>query len=144
MATSSTDFPARGTVVSAADGFVVINPTGTNYEVKLTVPKGDAPTAGRVDGLVRVTGRKLLTVPSGGNFVVPIKGPPRIIQGRVKYLDQTTMVVHCGLQVIVTLPTSDSSYDLASGGLAVGSLVNVTVLPGGSFEWINVPVATAV
>jgi hypothetical protein len=143
MPSSSTDYPARGTVVSAAEGAVVINPTGTSYEIKLTVP-ANGPTGGRVDGLVRATGRKLLTVPSGGNFVVPIKGPPRIVQGRVKYLDQTKMVVQCGLPVIVTLPTSDSAFDLSSGGLAVGSLVNVTLLPGASFEWVNVPVAGAV
>ncbi len=139
MAISSTDFPARGSVISADGGAVVINPTGTSYEIKLTTTA--APAAGRVDGLIRATGRKLLTVPSGGNFVVPIKGTPRIVQGRVKYLDQTTMVVHCGLPVIVALPTSDSAFDLSSGGLAVGQLVNVTLLPGASFEWINAPVA---
>ena len=143
MASSSTDFPARGTVVRAAAGAVVLNPVNTSYEIKLTIPAG-GPTAGRVDGLVRGTARKLWTIPSGGNFVAPIMGPPRIVQGRVKYLDQTTMVVQCGLPVIVTLPTSDSAYDLGSGGLAVGSLVNVTLLPGATFEWVNAPVATAV
>lgn len=134
---SSTDFPARGTVVRTEAGAVIFNPANTSYEVKLTTAT-DAST-GRADALVRATGRKLLTVTSGGNFVSPIFGPPRIIQGRVKYLDQTTMVVHCGMPVIVTLPTADAAIDLAGGGLAVGVMVNLTLLPGASFE----PIATA-
>jgi hypothetical protein len=135
MASSSTDFPARGNVVRADAGGVVFNPVGTSYEVKLAVPGGyGGPTGGRVDGVVRATARKVYTIASGGNFVAPIFGPPRILQGRVRYLDQTTMVLSCGMPVIVTLPASDSAFDLANGGLAVGSLVNVTLLPGASFE----------
>ncbi len=144
MATSSTDFPARGNLVRAEPGAVVLNPVSTNYEIKLTSPADySGPVAGRVDGYVRATARKVWTVASGGNFVAPIFGPPRIVQGRVRYLDQTTMVVSCGLMVIVSLPASDSAFDLTSGGLAVGSLVNVTLLPGASFEPATAPTAAA-
>ena len=144
MATTSTSFPARGNVLRAEAGVVVFNPANTSYEVKLTAAAGYAgPTAGRVDGLVRATARKLYTIASGGNFVAPIFGPPRILQGRVRYLDQTTMVLSCGMPVIITLPASDSAFDLANGGLAVGALVNVTLLPGASFELAPVAVATA-
>ena len=144
MATSSTDFPSRGNLVRAEPGGVVFNPVSTNYEIKLASPAPYAgPPAGRVDGRVRATARKLWTIASGGNFVAPIFGPPRIVQGRVRYLDQTTMVVQCGLSVIVSLPTSDSAFDLTSGPLALGALVNVTLLPGATFELVTAPTAAA-
>ena len=144
MATSSTDFPARGNLVRAEPGAVVFNPVSTNYELRLASPPGYAgPVAGRVDGLVRATARKLWTVAGGGNFVAPIFGPPRVVQGRVRHLDQAAMVVSCGLMVVVTLPSSDAAFDLAGGGLAVGSLVNVALMPGASFEPTAAPTAAA-
>jgi hypothetical protein len=130
---SSTDFPARMELLHFEAGAAVVKPAGTNYQVKLAVP------AGRAYGLVRATARKLWTVTSGGNFVAPIFGPPRIVQGRVRYLDATSMVVGCGFPVIVTLPASDSAFDLAGGALAVGALVNVTLLPGATFEAVAAP-----
>ena len=44
------------------------------------------------------------------------------------------MVVQCGLTVHVTLPAADAAYDLSSGPLAVGALVNVALLPGATVE----------
>ena len=143
-AVTSSDFPARGNLIRGDGGAVVFQPVGTNYEVKLGVGAGYAgPVAGRVDGWVRATARKLYTVTSGGNFVAPIFGPPRTLQGRVRYLDQTTMVLQCGLSVVVTLPTADSAYDLAGGPLAHGALVNVALLPGATFELATAPTAAA-
>lgn len=132
---SSTDFPARGKVIRVEDSFVIFAPAGTNYEIKLATPsRYDGPVGVLIDGLVKASGRKLWTVPAGGNFVTPIFGPTRIVQGRIKFLDQQTMVVQAGLPVIVTLPAADSAYDLASGALSVGVLVNATILPGASFQ----------
>ena len=142
---SPADFPARGNLIRGADGAVVFNPVSTNYELKLAVGGSYAgPITGRVDGLVRATARKLYTISSGGNFAAPIMGPPRIVQGRIRYLDQTTMVVSCGLPVLVTLPSADSACDLAGGPLAVGQLVNVALLPGATFDLVTAPTAAAV
>jgi hypothetical protein len=52
----------------------------------------------------------------------------------VKYLDDQTMVVQAGAPVIVDLPSADSAYDLNNGPVAVGALVNCTILPGASFS----------
>ena len=46
-----------------------------------------------VEALVRVRARKVWTVPSGGLFVAPIFGPPRIVQGRVRALDEHEIVI---------------------------------------------------
>ncbi len=132
---SSTDFPARGKVIRVEDSSVIFSPSGTNYEIKLaTTSRYDGPVNTLIEAWVKASSRKLWTVPSGGNFVSPIFGPTRIVQGRIKYLDQTTMVVQAGLPVIIALPAADSAYDLSSGALSVGILVNSTILPGASFE----------
>jgi hypothetical protein len=126
---------AIGKVLSAGDGTVVFNPAGSNYELKLAAP-GYAGGAGGppVRGIIRVTARKVWTVPSGGNFIAPIFGTPRTIQGRVRSIETGRMVVHAGCQIWVNLPDNDIVYDLARGPIRVGAIVNVTALPGATFE----------
>jgi len=136
-----TDFPARGRITSFADGKITFQPTGTNYEFHLQVPAGFAAEVGSlVDGLIRVNGRKVYSVPSGGNFVAPIFGPPKIIQGRVKFASEKQVVVQAGVPIVAELPGDESAVDLHSGGIAVGTLVNVVALPGAKFELIGVAV----
>ena len=126
---------ALGKVLSAGDGAVVFNPAGTNYELKLVAPGYAGPVHGPpVRGILRVTARKVWTVPSGGNFIAPIFGPPRTIQGRVRSIDGNRMVVHAGCQIWVDLPDNDIVYDLACGPIRVGGIVNVSALPGATFE----------
>ena len=135
VAAAVAEFPARGKVVRAGADTLVFNPVGTNYEIKLACPTAWAGPVGQVvPVVVRASARKLWTIGSGGNFVAPIFGPPRIVQGRVRHLDQTTIVVQCGLTVYVTLPTGEAAIDLGSGPLAVGALVNVALLPGATAE----------
>jgi hypothetical protein len=136
---SITDFPARGRITAVADGKVTFQPSNTNYELSLAVAKDFAGTVGSlVDGVIRVAARKLYTVPSGGNFVSPIFGPPRTIQGRVKFVDSKTLVVQAGVPIAVDLPADDNALDLHEGGIGVGTLVNVVGLPGARFELVCV------
>src|SRR4051812_30728280 len=106
---SPNDFPTRGRVIAVKDGYVVFRPRDTTYEMHLKTAKPytgavDAP----VDALVRLQARKVYTVPSGGNFISPIFGPPKTVQGRVRYLDERTLVIQAGAKVIVELPGADS------------------------------------
>ena len=73
-------------------------------------------------------------MPSGGNFVAPITGQPRTIQGRVRAIEPGRIVVHAGTNFDVAIPDSDAVCDLANGPIAVGRMVNVTALPGATFE----------
>lgn len=129
------DFPARGRVTAVNDNGVTFVPEGTNYELHL---KTLAPFTGLmnkpVNGYVRAQARKIWTVSSGGNFITPIFGPPRIVQGRIRHLADGTMVLHAAAPVILELPTGANSIDLPTGALAVGSLANATLLPGATFE----------
>ena len=130
-----TDYPASGKILSIEDDAILFNPANTTYELRLlTAGRFDGPVNERITGLIRVTARKLYTVPSGGNFISPIFGPPRTIQGRIRYLDEKQMVVQAGVPVIVELPTADSASDMANGQLAIGTMVNVVALPGALFD----------
>src|SRR3954452_14887629 len=131
----ATTVAARGKVTALKDGVVRFTPSGTNYELHLLVAPGFVAAAGRlVQGSIRVQARKVWTVPSGGNFISPIFGPPRTIQGRVRALDERTMVVQAGVPILVELPADETGYDLANGPIAVGVMVNVVALPGARFE----------
>jgi hypothetical protein len=88
-----------------------------------------------VEGVIRVKARKAYTVPSGGNFITPIFGPPRIIQGRVRGVDGNGIVLHAGVAIQVELPAEASAVELANGSIAVGgAMVNVVALPGATFQ----------
>ena len=133
---SLSDFTARGKVTAVRDGTVVFQPSGTNYEIQLATAGGkyDGPENTLIDGLIRGTVRKLYTVPSGGNFVTPIFGSPRIVQGRVRHVDERAIVLQAGAPFVLELPAADNALDLHTGPIAVGSLVNAVVLPGATFE----------
>ena len=93
---------------------------------------------------IRVTAKKVYTVGSGGNFIAPIFGPPKTIQGRVRYIDDRHLVVQAGCPIVVELPSVETSYDQECGPMAVGTLVNVVALPGGRFEPVAASSAAAV
>jgi len=142
---SVTDFPARGKILSVQDGLVVFSPANTNYEMHL-LAEGNVPpdfTTGVIEALIHVSARKIWTVRSGGNFVAPIFGPPRTLQGRIRYLDEERMVLHCGVPIIVALPLDQSVYDLTNGPLTVNRLANVAALPEATFELLTKTVAKA-
>ena len=127
---------AAGKVIAVKDGAVVFNPTGTNYELHLAVPTYAGPIDAPVRCYIRAAARKVYTVPSGGNFIAPILGTPRIAQGRVRWADDRLLVVHAGCPIHVTLPPKDSAIDLDDGDIAVGRMVNVVCLPGVAAEFV--------
>lgn len=127
---------ASGKVISVKDGLVVFNPAGTSYELHLAVPSYTGPLNTPVKCLIRITARKVYTVPSGGNFIAPIFGPPRIVQGLVRSGNERSLVVHASCPIYVELPTADSAIDLDDGPIWVGRMVNVVCLPGARAEFV--------
>jgi hypothetical protein len=134
---SATLTPSSGKVLSIKDGSIVFSPVGTRYEMHLVSSAFAGPIDVPVKGIVRVKPKKIWTVPSGGLFVTPIFGPPKTIQGRIRALDEEQMVVHAGGDFVVELPEDAKLYDLANGPLRVGAMVNVTALPGATFEMVR-------
>jgi len=133
---SPNDFTARGKIIEVRDRIVVFQPSATNYQLYLEFAGDGVPpiSAQPIDCLIRVDARKVYTVPSGGNFIQPIFGPPRIIQGRVKYADDRTLVVHAGAPIICQLPAAESAIDLSEGKIRVGHMANVVALPGATIQ----------
>jgi hypothetical protein len=135
---SSTDFPARGKVLETSGQTIVFHPTGTTYRMHLGVAaRASVTTDVPVEAVLRLSARKVWTVPSGGLFVAPIVGPPRIVQGRVRWLDERQVVLNAGVNVLVELPNNDAAYALARGPIELGALVNASVLPGATFELLT-------
>ena len=134
---SALDFPARGKVIRVEGNVVVFNPSATTYELRLVNANGDMPAVSNaaISCYIRCNARKVWTMPSGGNFVTPIFGPPRVVQGRVRYLEEGGLaVVQAGVPIIVTLPGDPVAYDLVNGPITTAAIINATILPGATFE----------
>jgi hypothetical protein len=127
---------ASGKVVAVKDGVVVFTPAGTSYELYLAVPNYTGPLNTPVKCLIRVGARKVYTVASGGNFIAPIFGPPRIVQGLVRSGNDKALIVHAGCPIYVDLPTAESGIDLDDGPIWAGRMVNVACLPGARAEFL--------
>lgn len=139
---SSSDFPAHGKIIGIEDASIIFAPSNTNYELKLsTAARFDGSLNRIIEGQISATARKILTVYTGGNFVTPIKGPPRIVQGRIKYLDEKIMVVQAGVPFVLEIPAADTACDLNAGPLAVGAIVNASLIPGARFQLAAVAAA---
>jgi len=134
---SPADLRSPGKVIAVKNEgqTVVFAPRGTSYELHL---KAAAPYTGALnaplEAIIRLTARKVYTVPSGGNFITPIMGPPRIVQGRVLDANEKQLVLKAGAIVVVDLPAADTAIDLMNGAIALNTMVNVVALPGASFE----------
>jgi len=126
---------AAGIVLAVQDSCVVFCPRDTRYELRLlTDGRYDGPVGVLVRGAIHAQARKVQTISAGGCFIEPISGPPRIVQGRVIRLDDSSMLVRAGAPIVIHLPREDHAFSLSRGPLAVGAMVNVTLLPGARFE----------
>ncbi len=133
---SVTDFVAQGKVSEVRDDAVIFRPAATQYALELKPAGGSftGPIGVPVEALIRAVARKVWTVPSGGLFVTPLSGPPKIIQGRVLHVEDRRIVLHAGSPFIIDLPEADTAYDLQIGGIRAGGMVNVTIFPGATIE----------
>jgi len=130
-----TDFLSTGRIIRADQRAVVLNPHATTYEIQLaTAAPYSGPLDQRISGLIRASARKLYTTSGGGAFITPIAGPPRIVQGQIRWLDEKTIVVCAAALFVIDLPAADDAYDLAHGPLVVGQMVNAVLHPGSTFE----------
>lgn len=134
------DYPARGRIIQVRDDSVIFAPTASSYLLHLaTQDRYDGPVNEPIQGIIRASALKVWSVPSGGNFLIPITGPLRIVQGRVVRMSDTQLVLHVATHMVINLPDNDAAYDLARGPITVGRMVNVTCSPGGSFELLEQP-----
>ncbi|HZZ43637.1 MAG TPA: hypothetical protein VFE58_11920 [Tepidisphaeraceae bacterium] len=136
---TANDFPAHGKILSVRAGVAIFNPANTNYEIHLSVPPDfTGPLNTPVQVIIHVTARKVWTVPSGGNFVAPIFGPPKIIQGRLRHASDTELIVHAGTTFAVKLDPQQTAIELPDGAMSIlNNLINITALPGATLELLS-------
>jgi hypothetical protein len=120
------DFPAEGRIIASAGQTLTFAPQGTKYELELQAPGGySGPLNQRLGAMIQVKARKVFTAGAGGNFVAPIFGPPRVVQGRVLHVEEGRIVIRAGLNIIVEMPAAEHAVDLEHGEIQEGSIVNV-------------------
>lgn len=120
-------------LVKEVAGDAVLLGASAKYEVGAQI--SPAPAAGAlVQGRLVARGRKVWTIPAGGSFVSPLKGQPRVAQGRVLAVDGKMMVVQAGYPLCIEMPEGRSTMDLKNGPVVPGVMVNVTLWPGVKLE----------
>lgn len=120
----------KGKVIRVEGDTIVFKPGTTTYEMHLLCPRYAGPMDEPVELVISGAARKAYTVPSGGLFVSPIMGTPKVLQGRVKDLTDEQITLNCGVLINITLPTIPGSIELARGPIESGSLVNIILMAG--------------
>ena len=102
---------------SGPEGFVVSVP-GTEYMLRLH-PKGAVHGAPgkRMKGVVFGSAQKFSRAHAGGEFIEPVEGHPRIVQGRVRAIDAESnrVLVQAVVPMWVTPASGQSARDFHAG-----------------------------
>jgi hypothetical protein len=118
-------------LVSLDAGFGIFAVPGTGYRLTLEVPEGfDAPIGRRIRGRVRGRALRMHRTGAGGNFIEPLDGRPRIVQGTVLAIDLAADEVLMDLVVPIRLEMFEGQ---SASEFATGEMVNFYMHPGASF-----------
>lgn len=113
------------------DGHAEFSVPGTEYRLDLQVEPGFEGEVGRrIRGVVRGTALRIHQARAGGNFIEPLQGRPRIVQGTVLAVDGETDEVIVDLVVPMRIrPVTDQPAAV----FATGDVVNFYMEPGTRF-----------
>ena len=99
------------------EGFVVSVP-GTEYMLRLHLKGSVHAAAGkRVRGVISGSAQKFHRASAGGEFIEPVEGHPRIVQGRVRATDvgANRVLVQAVVPMWVTPAAGQSARDFQAG-----------------------------
>lgn len=121
----------RGTLLESHPDRIVLGVPGTDYRLHLVVDRPIVAAVGSyLCGRIEVSARRIDVTRVGGQFIDPVYGRPRIIQGRVVEtgLEHPMMVVKAvvPLHVKVRPPQKPGDFE-------AGTMVNFSVDPGAVF-----------
>ncbi len=131
MESSVASHIVRATLLEAHPERLVLALPGTDYRLHLSAagPVG-AKVGSVVRGRIEVHARRIDVTRAGGQFIDPVYGRPRIIQGRVvETVPESSMIVVRALvplHVKVRPPQKPADFE-------IGALVNFSVDPGAVF-----------
>lgn len=122
---------AGGIIDSLSDDKIVLNITGTEYQLHLVPTTEIGVEAGkRIRGTIEAKALKIHSATGGGRFIEPVCGSPRIVAGVVLAVDDETRTVLVDVAVPMKVILGDAQ-DLNI--CRVGELVNFYVESGASF-----------
>ena len=115
---------------SGPEGFVISVPH-TEYMLRLHLKGSTGVAAGkRIQGVISGQAQKFHRAHAGGEFIEPVEGHPRIVQGRIRAVD--TAANRVLLQAVVPMWVSIAAGQSASEFHA-GDFVNFYMESGVSF-----------
>lgn len=126
---------ARARLLDKSDAQVTLGFPETSYQVTLkTYQPVSTPIGKRVVGVIRVQGRRIDLVRTGGAYLEPVQGKPRRLQGEVLTIDTSgqTITVHVGAAPVVCKMPHGQRAD----SFKPGDFVAFDVLEGASFSAI--------
>lgn len=103
-------------------GTLVLSVPGTEYTLELSAGSRTAVAVGkRVSGEISGKAQKLHRAHAGGEFIEPVEGHPRIVQGRVRETDASgnRLLIHAVVPMWISL-----SSDQSARGFMPGDIVN--------------------
>ena len=103
---------------SVENGCLTLRAPGTNYRHTFQCSGGsNLSPGGKVFGAIYAAAYKIEPVSAGGNYVEPVFGRPRRMQGLVvaQHPDRNELVVRVGYDVVVKAPTGQNASDFAVG-----------------------------
>lgn len=109
---------------------VVLAVQDNAYRLRFAWKGASAPSVGRIKGTIRVHALRVHAAASGGRFIEPVIGAPRIVAGRVDAIDahSATISVRSVVPMHVALERRE---DLAA--CSIGSLVYFHVRSDSAF-----------
>ena len=112
-------------------GFLKITIPNTNYELHLyPVNPPRAAVGKRIIGEIRARARRIDVVETGGQYIEPVYGRPRRVQGTVIAVNTDAIVVDAGVPVHIT-PTDPRQKP---SDFQVDQFVSFDVMEGAVFE----------
>jgi hypothetical protein len=91
---------ARGVLHGTSGERVVFAVPDTNYQLHL-LPTGPitTPVGKRLLGVIRAKARRMDHTTTGGQFIEPVMGRPRRVQGTVLRVDANSVVIDAGVPI---------------------------------------------
>ena len=131
MTASTLDETAVFRLEAVTDGIGIFTIPGTQYRLHLVVEEDVRDAVGRrIRGRIHGRALRMHQAPAGGNFIEPLDGRPRIVQGTVLAVDPGTSEVVVDLVVPIRLGIA---ADQATGSFTTGDMVNFYMEPGARF-----------
>ncbi len=122
---------ACGVLDDQSPEWIVMRVPGTDYRLRLSVYKPvESPIGKRLVGTIRAAARRIDLVGSGGEFVEPVYGEPRRIQGSVLASDATDQTITIKTCVPITVKVGPGQR---SEQFPIGAMVSFDALSGTSF-----------